>query len=94
MVTIKKTEMDPDGDPFGVSARGQICFYCGKFLSDPAVLWHGQTGNIYLHAACVDRFATALYSDAGRITASEALGHPLYGCGPCAACRKEMSHDV
>lgn len=35
------------------TAVGQLCFYCETALGDPAVHWHGPTGSIYLHPACV-----------------------------------------
>jgi hypothetical protein len=35
------------------TAAGQICFYCYKPLSDPAVHWMGHEAHIYLHPRCV-----------------------------------------
>lgn len=51
--------------PFGLSAVGQRCFYCGEFLQDPAVMWHGNNGQtIYLHGLCVEKWNPKLLRDA------------------------------
>lgn len=62
-ITHRMTEMI--GDPFGLSAAGQRCFYCGEFLQDPAVMWNGNDGQtIYLHGDCVYRWLPGLVRDA------------------------------
>jgi hypothetical protein len=52
-------------NPFGLSAAGHRCFYCGEFLQDPAVMWSGNDGQtIYLHGVCVERLQLGLLRDA------------------------------
>jgi hypothetical protein len=53
-------EMEPD--PFGESARGLTCFHCGKFLTDPAVMWKGDF-DLYLHADCVSDLFLRMFRD-------------------------------
>lgn len=63
-----------EGDPFGESAAGQRCFFCGEFLDDPAVLWSGPDGQrIYLHGPCVLEWFPRLMRDA---LALRYRGHP------------------
>ena len=45
------------------SASGIPCFYCEEVLSDPAVHWHGATGDIYLHPNCLFPFFVRLGRD-------------------------------
>ncbi len=53
----------PDENGIAHTALGQTCFYCESPCSDPAVHWHGGTGEIYLHPACVDPFSFRLRRD-------------------------------
>ncbi len=34
------------------TAEGEVCFYCGQHLHDPALHWMGATATIYLHPGC------------------------------------------
>ena len=53
------------GDPFGLSAAGHRCFFCGEFLQDPAVMWSGLDGQtIYLHGPCTENLMLRLLRDA------------------------------
>lgn len=62
-LTRRMTEMSEN--PFGLSAAGHRCFYCGEFLQDPAVMWDGNDGQIiYLHGLCVERLQLGLLRDA------------------------------
>ena len=52
-------------DPFGLSAAGQRCLYCGKFVTDPEVMWSGNDGQtIYLHGPCVLDWTPKIQRDA------------------------------
>ena len=63
MVTRPHSEFEPN--PWDLSAVGHRCFFCGKFLQDPAVLCTGANGQqIYLHADCVVDWMPALMRDA------------------------------
>ncbi len=65
MITRRMSEME--GDPIGGSGAGQCCFFCGEFIHDPAVMWHGsdsQNTNIYLHGPCVLLWTQGLWRDA------------------------------
>lgn len=65
-LTYRMTEMMED--PFGLSAAGHRCFYCGQFLQDPAVMWNGNDGQtIYLHGACVEAWIPGLLIDASEL---------------------------
>ena len=35
-----------------ITARGERCFFCGEATEDPAVMWSGATGEIFLHPPC------------------------------------------
>jgi hypothetical protein len=48
-VTETLTSSVPNQYGIADSAVGQTCFYCGLSVSDPAIHWSGQTGEIYLH---------------------------------------------
>jgi hypothetical protein len=61
-----------DGDPHGVQPgtmyqeeldRGAPCFYCYEPLTDPSVMWRGQSGEIFLHPACVMELMLRLLRD-------------------------------
>jgi hypothetical protein len=62
-------------NPFGLSAAGSRCFFCGELLTDPAVQWHGFTGVMYLHAECVHALTKRLVRDALEI---EYAGKPCW----------------
>ncbi len=63
------------GDPFGLSAAGLRCFYCGQFVQDPAVTWSGNDGQtIYIHGECVIAWMPGLMRDALELR---------YGTTPC-----------
>jgi hypothetical protein len=65
-ITRYISEMEPD--PFGKSASGQLCFFCGDFVHNPGVVWHGSTGqNIYFHAICILQLCDNLIKDAWQI---------------------------
>ena len=50
-ITHHMSEMNEN--PFGLSAAGHLCFHCGEFLEDPAVMWSGNDGQtIYFHGPC------------------------------------------
>ena len=64
---ITKPISEFEDNPFDLSAKGHQCFYCGKFLQDPAVQWagfHDGGGNIYLHEECVFLWYQPLMRDA------------------------------
>lgn len=46
-----------------VSAEKETCFYCGRPTSDPAIVWSGFGGEIFLHPACVAELALRLFRD-------------------------------
>lgn len=50
-------------DPFGECAKGETCFLCGKIVHDPAILWSGMTGKIYLHGSCAISLSGKLIND-------------------------------
>jgi hypothetical protein len=50
---VSVTSPIPDVNGIAHTALEQPCFYCGNACADPAVHWHGSTGAIYLHPACV-----------------------------------------
>ncbi len=35
-----------------VTAEEETCFYCGNPTFDPAIVWSGFGGKIFLHPAC------------------------------------------
>jgi len=73
-LTHRITEMTED--PFGLSAAGHRCFYCGEFLQNPAVMWSGNDGQtIYLHGECVYCWLPGLMRDATELR---------YAGKPCA----------
>jgi hypothetical protein len=45
------------------TALGQKCFFCGHCCSDPAIVWCGETAEIYLHPRCVPDLTIRLYRD-------------------------------
>jgi hypothetical protein len=52
-------------NPFGMSAAGLLCFFCGEFLTDPGVMWHGGNGEtVYFHGACVLDWTPRIMRDA------------------------------
>ena len=53
----------PDENGIVHTALGRSCFVCASPCSDPAVHWHGSTGAIYLHPACVPALFTRLGRD-------------------------------
>ena len=57
----KKVEVIPD--PFERSAHDRFCFFCGKATDDPAVLWNGATGAIFLHEDCALNLCVGLMID-------------------------------
>jgi hypothetical protein len=62
-ITHRMTEMSEN--PFGLSAAGHRCFFCGEFVQDPAVMWSGNDGQtIYLHGPCIERWHLGLLRDA------------------------------
>ncbi len=64
---ITKGMPETEADPFDLSAAGHLCFFCGEFLTDPAVQWHGfhdGSGNVYLHGECVIEWLPRLMRDA------------------------------
>jgi hypothetical protein len=46
-----------------VTATGETCFYCGRALADPAITWHGETGDIWMHPGCAVDLTIRLHSD-------------------------------
>lgn len=46
-----------------ITAKGRTCFYCYHAVADPAVVWSGATGEIFLHAPCVVELTIRLYRD-------------------------------
>jgi hypothetical protein len=46
-----------------VTARGERCFFCDEPTEDPAIVWFGATGEIFLHAACTAELAVRLFRD-------------------------------
>lgn len=71
-ITRRISEMTEN--PFGLSAAGQRCFHCGKFLQDPAVMWSGSDGQaVYWHAVCAIDWMPRLMRDALTI---KYIGHP------------------
>ena len=65
MLTKRVPETKPN--PFGLSAAGHRCFFCGEFVQDPAVLWNGNDEDgqhIFLHGECVFEFCPRLMRDA------------------------------
>jgi hypothetical protein len=51
-VSITSPIPDP-GSGIAFTAVGQVCFYCGRPTSDPAIHWSGFDADIYLHRECV-----------------------------------------
>lgn len=65
-LTRPMTEMQDN--PFGLSAVGHRCFFCGEFLQDAAVMWSGNDGQtIYLHCTCVYSWLPGLLRDASEL---------------------------
>jgi len=46
-----------------VTAEGESCFYCGNPTGDPAVVWSGFGGEIFLHPACCVELAIRVLRD-------------------------------
>jgi hypothetical protein len=74
----------------GVPAEGELCFYCGELVHDPAVVWRGRTdceqclGNICLHPVCAVEFCLRILRDVHEwecTTHSELLARQVGG-GP------------
>ncbi len=53
----------PDSEGIAHTAVGHRCFFCGRALSDPAVFWAGETGEIFLDPECVASLSTRLLRD-------------------------------
>ena len=54
---------DP-GSGIAITAVGHSCFYCGRDLQDPAVVWVGEARDeIYLHPDCVIELTLRLFRD-------------------------------
>lgn len=71
-ITKRIPESDPEGDPFGLSAAGQHCFFCDDMLIDPSQMWKGGNGeNIYLHPDCVLHWVGGLIRDAHALIDSD-----------------------
>lgn len=51
------------GDQVITTAHGQICFYCYGATEDPAIIWAGSTGEIFLHPACAAELTIRLIRD-------------------------------
>ncbi len=45
------------------TANGETCFLCSKPTKDPAIMWHGVTGEIFLHFGCTADFLLRLGRD-------------------------------
>ncbi len=45
------------------TAISHNCFFCGDPTTDPAVIWCGETGEIYLHPGCCADLAIRLFRD-------------------------------
>jgi hypothetical protein len=60
---VSLTTSVPNPHGLVMTAIGQTCFYCHEPTSDPAVLWDGATGAIYLHPVCVAHLTVRLYRD-------------------------------
>ncbi len=44
-------------------ACGERCFYCGALVTDPAILWMGSSGTLWLHPPCALDFIVRLTRD-------------------------------
>jgi hypothetical protein len=67
-VSLTSPVPDP-GTGIVFTAVGQVCFYCGELLSDPAVHWSGFTAEVYLHPQCVVALAVRLGRDLHELAA-------------------------
>jgi hypothetical protein len=76
MSVTRPIRVEWEGDPFGLSAAGQLCFFCGQFVQDPAVMWSGSNSQIYLHAACVIDWFPRMLRDALEL---RYRNHPVSG---------------
>jgi len=84
MITRPVTEFEPN--PFGCSAAGHRCHFCGEFLQNPAVMWSGNDGQtIYLHGLCVETWTLRLLRDALELK---------YHGKPCWNQLEPKRHDV
>lgn len=46
-----------------ITAKGNACFYCGSPTADPAIMWGGMTGEIFLHYECAVDFTIRIMRD-------------------------------
>jgi len=62
-VSLTGPDFWPGASTVLITANGEACFYCGAPVEDPAVTWHGATGEIWLHIGCVVDLFTRLARD-------------------------------
>lgn len=54
----------PECGEIMVTAAGTGCFFCDRPIeSDPAWMWSGASGEIFLHPSCAADLGTRLFSD-------------------------------
>jgi len=47
----------------GITAKGELCFFCGQPTEDPAIQWTGNPHTIFLHPTCAVDFLLRLARD-------------------------------
>jgi len=69
----------PERSVVMVTAVGTECFFCEKTIeADPAWMWHGASGEIFMHPACAADLGIRLFADLHRWqrTAGSRFGQP------------------
>jgi hypothetical protein len=64
LVDLKRDRFHPNADTI---RRGRACYYCGKVITSPAVIWSGFGDDIALHPACVLEWTIRLMRDVWQV---------------------------
>ena len=71
MILSNRFDGAPHVDRFQPETTLELCFLCGCQITDPAVMWMGESGPIYFHGRCAPSFLLRLGRDVHQLEKME-----------------------